>query len=62
MEVEASETVDIPTTILAGQTVAPGDVIQLEVVSSDEGSGIVTVKYAQPEEPPEGISAAAAEF
>lgn len=60
---EVSEsTVDIPVSILAGQTVAPGDVIKLEVVSSDDGSGTVTVKYAAPEPEPQGIAEAAAQF
>lgn len=42
----ASETTTIPKSMIGGQSVEPGDVVRLEVVSEDE-DGIV-VKYAQP--------------
>lgn len=47
-EGEAPEggTATIPTSLLAGQAVNPGDVVRLEVVSTDPKSGMVTVKYA----------------
>lgn len=45
---ETGETVDVPVSMLAGQTVAPGDVIRLEVVSVNDDSGTVSVKYAVP--------------
>lgn len=41
-----AETISIPKSFIANQSVEPGDVVRLEVVSVDEG-GIV-VKYAQP--------------
>ena len=65
MEAEAvSETVQIPTTLLGGKTVSPGDVVRLEVVDVDEDGGFVNVKYSQPKAPPkkQGVEAMAAEF
>ena len=61
----ADETSTIPSSLLAGQTVNPGDVVRLEVVSVDEDSGNVTVKYASDpsaEEEPGGVASMAAEF
>lgn len=57
------ETVDVPLTMLGGATVAPGDVIRLEVVSSNDDSGSVTLKYATPKKASdEGIGAMARKF
>ena len=42
------ESTTIPMALLGGQQVAPGDVVRLEVVSSDPDSGMVTVRYAKP--------------
>jgi hypothetical protein len=47
VEVE-EETVEIPTSILGGQEVTPGDVVRLEVVTLNGDSGTVTVKYSTP--------------
>lgn len=58
---EGGETVEIPVSLLGGQEVAPGDVVRLEVVSSGDESGMVTVKYATEKEP-EGIEDAASQF
>lgn len=43
---ESAETATIPTSLIGGQTVQPGDVIKLKVVSSDEDT--ITVEYAHP--------------
>lgn len=62
---ESSETMEIPVSMLGGQSVSPGDVIRLEVVASDEGSGVVKVKYAESksdESQEMGIDGAAAKF
>lgn len=59
---EESETVEIPISMLAGQTVAPGDVVRLEVVSSNDDSGTITVKYAMPSKSGGGIKEAVAAF
>ena len=58
------ETAIIPSTMLGGQTVAPGDVVKLEVVSVDENTGDVTAKYAAEPEMAEtgGIDEMAAAF
>lgn len=48
---DEGETVDIPTSMLGGKTVSPGDVVRLEVVSVNEDSGTVTAKYATPKAP-----------
>lgn len=55
------ETVDIPISmVMDGQ---PGDVVRLEIVSRDEGSGTAKVKYATDDkETPGGIKEAAAAF
>lgn len=58
----AEETVDIPASILQGKTVNPGDVVRLEVVTADDGSGTVTVKYATEEPMKGGIREAAEQF
>lgn len=60
-------TASLPASILAGQSVSPGDVVRLEVVSADDKDGTITVKYAaEPakEEPPakRGMESMAAEF
>lgn len=57
-----SETVDIPASLLGDKSVEPGDVIRLEVVSSDPDSEMITVKYATPKESVGGIDKAVAEF
>lgn len=57
----SEETVDIPVSMLAGQTASPGDVVRLEIVSVNDDSGTVTVKYAT-EKPMGGIKEAAATF
>jgi len=59
------ETASIPASIVGGQEVSPGDVIRLEVVSTDGET--ITVKYAQPEAteeaaPKKGVEGMAAEF
>lgn len=56
-----SETVDIPVSMLMGQTVSPGDVIRLEVVTVNEDSGTVTAKYAT-EKKGSAIDEAASQF
>lgn len=43
-------TASLPMSLLAGKSVAPGDVVRLEVVGVDDEGGNVTVKYAS--EPP----------
>lgn len=55
VEEEVSETPDtsgettvIPSSLLGGNTVKPGDVVRLEVVSMDENG--VTVRYSKPKE------------
>lgn len=58
-------TASLPVSILAGKTVAPGDVVRLEVVSLDDEGGNVVVRYAAEAPAPEkaeGISGMAAEF
>lgn len=64
-EVEATEeTASIPVSLLAGKTVAPGDVLRLEVVALDDEGGNLTVKYAASPPPEEkgGVDSMAAEF
>lgn len=64
-EVETTEeTVSIPVSLLAGKSVAPGDVVRLEVVSLDDEGGNVVVKYATEAPAPEtvGAESMAAEF
>lgn len=61
MEVEAEETVEIPVSMLAGQEVAPGDVVRLEVVSLNDDSGTISVKYSTPKQT-SSIEDAASEF
>ena len=57
------ETTDIPDSLLEGQSVQPGDVIRLEVVSANPDSGTVTVKYATDTGSDEGgIDNAASKF
>ena len=46
---EQSETATIPASIVSGQEVKPGDVIKLEVVSSDGKN--ITVRYPDTESP-----------
>jgi len=61
---EVAETVSLPPSILGGQTVAPGDIVRLEVVEVGE-DGSVSVKYAtesKSETPARGESAIAAAF
>lgn len=57
-----NETVDLPASILAGQTVAPGDVVRLEVVSVDDETGMVTAKYATATPTAKGSDSMAEEF
>jgi len=63
-ETTEEATASIPVSLLAGKTVAPGDVVRLEVVSMDEEGGNVTVKYAATPKAPEkvGMESMAAEF
>jgi len=68
MEAAADEaTASLPMSLLAGKSVAPGDVVRLEVVSTDDENGNVVVKYASepavaaPEEK-RGVSGMAAAF
>lgn len=44
----SAETTMLPITMLAGQSVAPGDVVRLEVVSVNDEDGSVEVKYSAP--------------
>lgn len=59
-----AESASIPLSILGGQTVTPGDVVRLEVVSLDDENGVINVKYAKPKAEPKklGVDAMAAEF
>lgn len=61
---EAEATAQIPSTMLGGQAASPGDVVRLEVVSVDDESGLLTVKYAKAAAPEKklGVDAMAAEF
>lgn len=60
---DSAETTEIPVSMLEGQSVQPGDVVRLEVVSNNEDSGTITVKYAQPKEAPgSAIDDAASKF
>lgn len=60
---EAESISQIPLSLLGGQTVAPGDVVRLEVVDVDEDGGMVNVRYSKPEETKAlGADALAAEF
>lgn len=53
-EVEvASETAQIPLSLLGGQALGVGDVVRLRVVSVDDEGGTATVEYDHPEEPKE---------
>ena len=45
-ETSTSITATVPVTIIGDQSVSPGDMIQLEVVSVDGDT--ITVKYAEP--------------
>lgn len=45
-ESEEESTAMIPMDILAGQSVEPGDVVRLKVVSVDEENGTVELAYA----------------
>lgn len=58
----SEETVDIPEGMLEGQTVEPGDVVRLEVVSVNSDSGTVTAKYASNKPRPSAIDKAAHDF
>ena len=49
---ESSE-VQIPKSIVGDQSVEPGDVVRLEVVSVDEETGMLNVKYAETKAQPE---------
>lgn len=66
MEETAEEvTASLPVSILAGKTVAPGDVVRLEVVSLDDEGGNVVVRYATEAPAPggkRGMEGLAAEF
>ncbi len=57
-------TATIDAAILKGQSVSPGDRIELEVVSTDPDTGSVTVKYPEetPAETPATIEGAASKF
>lgn len=57
---ESKETASIPTSLLAGQMVKPGDVVRLRVVSVDEDE--VTVSYDHAEADDEGSDALAAKL
>lgn len=48
-EEEVSESVSLPLSLLGGQTVAPGDMVRLQVVDVDDEGGIVNVKYPKSE-------------
>lgn len=45
-ESEASETAELPISILGGKKVAEGDVVRLKVVGVDAENGAITVEYA----------------
>ncbi len=59
---DAGETTEIPSSMLEGQTVKPGDVVRLEVVADNSDSGTITVKYAQPSDSGSAIDDAASKF
>lgn len=59
-EVVETESASLPLTILAGQTVKPGDVVRLEVVSVSDEDGTFEAKYATPSEDTSAIDEAAA--
>lgn len=63
---DSAETAEIPSSIIGGQTVQPGDKIQLTVVSVDDNSGMITVTYDHDSEgdtkPPEGSDSLASQF
>lgn len=59
---DVSETIDLPLTMLNGKSAKEGDVIRLEVVSSNDDSGTVTVKYAEPKQKFDGIKEMAMKF
>lgn len=67
-EMDESETIEIPASILGDAVVGPGDIVRLEVVESPEDSEMIIVRYAQPKkrEKPEkgmgGIDEAVAQF
>lgn len=48
-EVVDESTATLDVAVLGGQTVAPGDRVELEVVSVDDENGTLTVKYPKPE-------------
>lgn len=49
-EENEGETTTIPLSMLEGQSVNPGDVIRLKVISVDEQGGVVNVAYDHPME------------
>lgn len=59
---DSSETTDIPVSMLEGKSVSPGDVVRLEVVSNNEDSGTITVKYASEKPMASAIDSAASKF
>ncbi len=59
-EGEGGETATLDLSMLGGQSVNPGDVVKLEVVSVSPDDGTLTVKYAQPKTG--GVDKAAAVF
>jgi len=63
-ETVEAEAVQLPVSIVGGQSVNPGDVLRLEVVSVDGENGVINVKYAKPAatSKPLGSEALAAAF
>lgn len=58
----AGETATLSLEMLGGQTVAPGDVISLEVAEVSDEDGTVTVRYNHPKKKVGGIDKAMAAF
>ena len=56
------EATTIPLSVLGGQSVEPGDVVRLRVVSVDEDNGTVDVEYAHAGKGPDMMSMMANKF
>lgn len=54
-EAEVEETTMVPASMLAGQSVKPGDVVRFEVVDVG-GEGMISMKYAKANSKTSGIA------
>jgi hypothetical protein len=61
VEDDSQETVTAPLSMLGGQTVQPGDVVRLKVVSVDDTNGTFDAAYDHPKKE-SGISEMASKF